>query len=135
MAAIKCVKCGAQIPSKAAFCPNCGAPKAAPQPAAKPVQQPAGPGIGETVEMLFSTKLMVIGILIGIILAGIGKLIITVNFWATYYLVTIGLNCAGAAMLGGGLFNKKMNTTVRGGLATAGGIMLSVANLSLGINF
>ena len=32
MAAIKCVKCGANIPKGARFCPACGAPKAEEQP-------------------------------------------------------------------------------------------------------
>ena len=132
MAVSKCVKCGANIPDGAGFCPACGAPKAAAaQPAAQPVaQQPVGPGLGATVEKLCSTMLITIGILIGILLAFIGKMIITVSPLATYYLIVFGLNGAGLAMLMGGLFNNTLNPHVRGGLATAGGIMLTVGNLA-----
>jgi len=127
----KCPNCGAQIPDKAAFCPGCGAPKAAARrrKVAQPAKQPAGPGIGETVEKLSSLQMISIGIFIGVLLAGIGKLI-SLFFGLGIILTIIGLNGAGLAMLFGGLFNKNLNPTLRGGLATAGGIMLSVANLT-----
>jgi hypothetical protein len=93
-----------------------------------PALKPQGPGLQATAEKLFTTTLIVLGVGIGIMLAGIGKLIVIISPLAAYYMSIIGLNGAGLALLFGGFFNNKMNDTIKGGLIMAGGLMLAIAN-------
>ena len=152
MAINKCLKCGADIPEGAGFCPSCGAPKGAQaavqasqqgqpqmkqtpssqQPMPAPMKPPkTSMGLGPTVESLLTTTFVSIFVLIGILLAFIGKIVAQWSGTATYYLTVLGLNGAGAALLFGGFFNKNMNPNMRAGMITAGGIMITVANIPI----
>ena len=131
---VHCVKCGADIPEGAEFCPACGAPKAeeqAPQPApAAPA--PKGPssilGILNTV---FSDVIIFSMILLGLLLACIGGLLVTFSGSnSTLYQIALILNVLGFVfmsifLLMGGLVNKKFDNYVRFGMIVGGAIMLT----------
>ena len=78
MAAIKCDKCGADIPEGATFCPNCGAPKPEKRTQPKaPVQTPtaqpqASKSIPEVIDSIFSETNMYVMIFLGVLIACIG---------------------------------------------------------------
>ncbi|MCK4364876.1 MAG: zinc ribbon domain-containing protein [Thermoplasmatales archaeon] len=140
MAVSKCVKCGANIPEGAGFCPACGAPKAeaAPAPAApQPVVQPvpvkrAGPGLQGMIDTLLSPKLITIGLFIGVLVAWISRIVMQFLFVGTApysallivrFTFMVGV---GGLLLCGGLLNAKLNVYVRAALIAAGGVIIGV---------
>ena len=135
MAVSKCVKCGANIPEGAGFCPACGAPKAAeaaPAPAApQPVAQPApvrsgGSGFSGFIKTIFSEMMLVIGFFIAILVAWILRLIgffyahIAINIM--YLTVMAGL---GGFLLCAGFLNKRFNVYVRAALIVSGAAIIA----------
>jgi len=152
---IKCDKCGAEVPDNASFCPGCGAPKPAEQPAvfekqepkSEPAKQtyqappppvpkpkkPAGQGLKNLVDTLFSKMFIMLGIFLGFLLAWIGKILtIFMNSETTGYdtgtvLLFTGLSGMGFVMLGGGLLNHKFDKYIRLGMLVSGGLMIVLA--------
>ena len=136
MGTIKCAKCGADIPDKAAFCPGCGAPKPENQPeqkqpaqTPKPVRQQPSKSIPELVESIFTETNMFIMIPLGILIACIGGLI---NFYGGFNLVTAGIivNVLGVLfvamfLLMGGITIKQYDKFVRLGMILGDAIMLT----------
>lgn len=133
MAAIKCGNCGAQIPDKAAFCPGCGQPKAA----AKPVAQPApaaggGTDIKSFLDTILTTKMVMIGLFIGILIAWIARVIqqvIAVNPIATNLMIILRITFmvgVGTLLLVAGFLNSKYNVYIRAALVATGGVIVGV---------
>ena len=153
MAGIKCLKCGANIPDAAEFCPSCGAPKAgnvAAQQQAQPTQQQpmyqqqmvkTGDPLKNLAETLFSTKFMMIFILIGILLIFIGMFIWTFGYPGeptndaddygilkpAAIVTNLGFFAISTTLLCGGIVNSKLNGYVRLGLILAGAWILTGA--------
>jgi hypothetical protein len=145
---VKCSKCGADIPDAAAFCPGCGTPKSAEQPApqatqaqtsqpsAQPAPQPRkseGSGLQGLIDTLFSKLMIILGLFIGILVAWICRVIAQFVTWGIGNQVLNLLNFTfmagvGLLLLGGGLFNKNFDKYIRVGLIVAGGLILA-ANL------
>lgn len=145
MAVSKCNNCGATIPAGAAFCPSCGAPKAVEQPpVAQTVQPnqyqmyPTHSSIEGFFDSLFSTKFIILGILLGLLLIWIGNIssifILSptssdlTGIRAASVLSSLGLFIIGVFAIGGGISNKNIDKFVRLGLVF-GGIWLVVTNL------
>jgi len=155
MAVNKCLKCGAAIPEGAEFCPGCGAPKgvkAVTQQVAQPAQpmqtqqpmyqQPmvkTGDPLKNLAGTLFSTKLMTIFILIGILIVFIGMIIWTIGYPGiddagdpdNYGMLKpaaiisyLGFFMIAGVSLIGGMLNNKLNSYVRLGLILTGAFIL-----------
>jgi len=131
MAVSKCVKCGADIPAGAEFCPACGAPKGGGQPAAQPVAQPApvksgGASFQGSINMLFSRMMITIGLFIGIlviwIIRIIGQFYAHVALTITYLTFIAGL---GGFLFCAGFLNSKLNVYVRAALIVAGAALIA----------
>ncbi len=145
MAAIKCIKCGANIPNNAAFCPACGAPKAEAQQMSQPVQsQPMQyKSMNKTVSplegifnMFFSKTAIIIGIVLGILFAWIGVIIMIFASGSTdvgLLLSSMGFAAIGLFILCGGIWNRKINAYARLAMVLIGGYLLAngVSALSL----
>jgi hypothetical protein len=142
LAAIKCVKCGANLPKGAGFCPACGAPKAEEQPAPQPDQQqkastPApkpepkvSKSIPELIDSIFSEANMFVMIFLGILIACIGGLIFT--FAGDITIIRIGtvINVLGCLFIGtflliGGISIKGYEKFVKLGMILGGAIMIT----------
>jgi len=140
----KCLKCGTKIPKEARFCPSCGVVKAieTPQPVQpqpvqsqqmqpQPVQSPSRP-MYETLGPLFSKNLIIVGVLIGILLAWIGTIIATfagMNLSlarASLILNNLGFVFIGLFLTGGGIINKDIDKYVRLGMIVGGAITLGM---------
>ena len=134
MTVSKCTKCGANIPSGAAFCPSCGAPKAEEQQKTQPVYQPSSTiGITGIFDLIFSKTIIIIGIAIGILLAWISLLIVifasdSSNVAAV--LNSIGFIAIGLLLMGGGIFNNNIDKNVRLAMVLIGGYIIL---MSLGL--
>lgn len=135
MAAIKCVKCGANIPEGAAFCPSCGAPieekkpeSQAPAPVQKPQQQ-VSKSIPEMVNSIFTETNMFIMVPLGILIAGIGGLIYIFGGYNVYRIGlvvnVIGCLFIGMFLLMGGITIKNYEKFVRLGMIVGGIIMIT----------
>ena len=152
----KCDKCGAEIPDNASFCPGCGAPnqpeqpsvfekqepvpeqpakqtyQAPPPPVPKP-KKPAGQGLKNLADTLFSKMIIMLAICLGFLLAWIGKILtIFTDFGTTSYdagtvLLFTGLSGMGFVMLGGALLNKKFDKYIRLGMLVSGGLIIVLA--------
>lgn len=142
MADVKCNKCGANIPDKADFCPACGAPKAVAQPAAQPVAQPTQPRpvvqkasavsknaspLEGLFHMVFSKTAIVLGIGIGILLLWIGVVIAIFASGSSdiaMFLSSMGFAAMGFLLLGGGIWNNKINVYARLAMVLIGGFLV-----------
>lgn len=143
MAAIKCVKCGANIPNGARFCPACGAPKAEEQPAPQPEQpqqsasKPApkpepkvSKSIPELIDSIFSETNMFVMIFLGILIACIGGLIFTFGGSITTIRIGTIINVLGCLIIGlflliGGISIKSYEKFVKLGMILGGAIMIT----------
>lgn len=143
MAAIKCVKCGANIPKGARFCPSCGAPKAEEQPtpqpeqpqqsASKPTPKPepkASKSIPELIDSIFSETNMFVMIFLGILIACIGGLIFTFGGGITTIRIGTVVNVLGCLIIGvflliGGISIKSYEKFVKLGMILGGAIMIT----------
>jgi len=152
----KCLKCGTKIPKEARFCPSCGAVKGieTPQPVQsqpvqpqpvqpQPMQSPSQP-LYETLGPLFSKNLIIMGVLLGILLAWIGSIIgifavgtvtigaMTVNAGgdaltnAGLVLKSLGFVFIGLFLTGGGIINKDIDKSVRLGMIVGGAITIAM---------
>ena len=135
MAVSKCVKCGANIPKGAGFCPACGAPKAeaAPQPVAQPVPvKKAGSDLQGMIDTLLSPKIITIGFFIGVLVAWISRIVNQFLFVGTapYSAMIIVrftfMAGVGGLLLCGGFLNTKLNVYVRAALIAAGGVIVGI---------
>ena len=75
MAVSKCGKCGANIPEGAGFCPACGAPKEAAQPAAPAPAKSGSPNYQGFIDTIFSRMFITIGLFIAVLVAWILRLV------------------------------------------------------------
>ena len=140
----KCLKCGTKIPKEARFCPGCGAVKVieTPQPVQsqpiqsqqmqpQPMPSPSRP-IHETLGPLFSKNLIIMGTLLGILLAWIGTIIATFAGMdlslarASLILNNLGFVFIGLFLTGGGIINKDIDKSVRLGMIVGGAITLGM---------
>ncbi len=143
----KCLKCGAEIPDNAQFCPSCGATKTQPtqqppQPQQQPMQQSqpamrptAGQGsLEDMAKTLFSKKLIIIAVCIGVLLLIISTAMIQFTEpaqWEDMHMQHIGSLLRsmvyygiGLMLICGGIVNKHMDKYFRLGLIIAGAIIL-----------
>ncbi len=135
MAVSKCIKCGANLPTGAAFCPACGAPKAEEKQKYQPSYQRISSGIGLTslFDIIFSKTVIIIGIAIGILLAWISLLIVVFASGSSdvaIVLNSIGFIFIGLLLVGGGIFNNNIDKYVRLAMALIGGYIIL---MSLGL--
>jgi hypothetical protein len=122
---IKCSKCGADIPDGASFCPKCGASKSSVTPQSqqynKRTMQPMGGGLEELGKTLFSTRFLIIGVLLGIFLVFIASLIYTITYppdsndilKVPSILSELGFIAISTALICGGIVNHHLNRFVR----------------------
>lgn len=128
---VKCVKCGANIPDGAAFCPMCGSPKPSVQSEPQMIYQPKPSGASSlqgAVNTVFSKLLVTIGIGIALLLAWIGKILTTFTSGALNDAGTVltftGLSGAGFILLTGGFLNRNFDKYIRLGMILTGGLMI-----------
>jgi len=141
MTEVKCNKCGADIPEKADFCPACGAPKAIAQTMAQPIQpaQPQPVALGALVTsknaspieglfyMVFSKTAIILGIGIGILLLWIGVVIAIFASGSSdvaFLLSSMGFAAMGFLLIGGGIWNNKINVYTRLAMVLIGGFFI-----------
>ena len=137
-----CANCGNKVPAKAKFCLSCGAqvtqatqPQQAPAPA--PVQPrpapvsraPAAP-IGDIFNTLFTKQLILAFVLLGILLAWIGRIVALFFADAGIAINSIGFAAAGIFLVGGGITNNNLDKYVKLGMVVGG-----AAVLGLGLGF
>lgn len=135
MAAIKCVKCGAEIPENAAFCPACGAPKEEQESQPKtstPTKKPepkVSKSIPELINSIFTETNMFIMIPLGILIAGIGGLIYLFGGFNIYkaglIVNVIGCLFIGMFLLMCGITIKNYDKLIRLGMIVGGVIMIT----------
>lgn len=134
MVVVKCNKCKASLPDGASFCPSCGAPKSVQQQTG-PTYQPqqtnyrgsmysGGMSPFENVfYMLFSKTTVIIGVLIGILLAWI-SLVITIfttgNGDLARLIASMGFAGIGFLLIGAGVWNNRIDRFVRLGMVLIG---------------
>ena len=148
MAKTNCLKCGAEIPDNAAFCPSCGAPKGQPQPASQPMQPSSSPLQGgvspmkNLFDMAFSKTGIILVMAIGILLVWIGLLINTFstgNGNVATLLASMGYAAIALFLSGGGIWNKKIDKYARLGMVIVGGLVaingLNIVNNALNALF
>jgi len=131
MAATKCSKCGADIPASAGFCPSCGAPKAATAvvhqpPQTNPMQSGRSPLEG-LFNMAFSTTAVIIVSTIGALLGWVGQIIFifsSENWKIAVLLSSMGFGAMGLFLIGGGIWNKKINNYTRLAMVIIGGFII-----------
>jgi len=135
MPVIKCSNCGANLPPGAAFCPNCGTPRAAEQPmTTTPIyHSSSGSNLNSLFDIIFSKNVIIIGIAIGMLLAWVSLLILV--FASNSYNIAVVLNSIGfigigLLFVGGGVFNNNIDKFVRLGMVLIGGYIIL---MSLGI--
>lgn len=144
----KCNNCGATIPAGAAFCPSCGAPKAAEQPATQPMQQTTQyhtaytgqNSLQQVLDGIFSTKIILLGILFGLLFVWIGAILnifilpTSINdltgVRVAGFLSSFGLFIMGIFTIGGGIADKSLDKFVRLGMVL-GGIWLVSSSLAI----
>lgn len=141
MAVDKCVKCGADIPKGATFCPACGAPKAAdkpasppqpvapaPAPAPQPVQK-APSSIPDMMNSIFTETNIYVMMFLGILLAAIGGIILLFTFGTVAQiggvLNSLGFVFISVFLLFGGLVNKSYDKYIRVGMIISGALSLT----------
>jgi len=131
----KCVKCGADFPEEANFCPSCGAKRGAAAQYAPAPQQTYG-----IFNSLFSKNFIIAGVCLGILFAWIGSIIYIFGaitaipnldaIKASLVLGFIGFAALGLFLLGGGIFNKEIDKYVRVGMVVMGAYII-VATMNL----
>jgi hypothetical protein len=136
--AVKCSKCGADIPDKAAFCPACGAPKGEAQTTSQPVQRTPTPVTSSAMattsspmegflNIVFSKTAIIIGIGIGILFGWIGVIIMIFAQESSdiaMLLSSMGFAGMGFMLLCGGIWNKKINGYARLAMVLIGGFLI-----------
>ena len=148
MAAKRCLKCGADIPDSAEFCPGCGAPKGSKAVAQQPPQtytaQPV-PGVSVSMgkvsplegifDMFFSKTGVIFAVALGVLLAWIGVLIGTFsdgNGDIATFLNSTGFAAMGLGLAAGGVWNRRINMYARLGMVGIGAV--SYTHLTLPTN-
>ena len=154
---VKCIKCGADTPDNASFCPSCGAPKqveqpdvfqnqepvdqpapqqtyVAPPPPVPKTKKPAGEDIKKLIDTLFTKKMIIIIFFIAVLVAWITRIInqfVYAGSTASNALNIVNFTFMagiGAILFSGGLLNTKFDKYLRLGLIIAGALFL-VQNL------
>lgn len=135
----KCTKCGTDIPDGAAFCPNCGVPKASVQQTPPPQQYQSNQNVGgnsmeDMAKTLFSRKFLIIGLTLGVLLLIIASFMIEFTEPAVWednhvehfaaVLRTISYSGMGLLLICVGLLNETFNKYYRLGMIIAGGLIL-----------
>lgn len=147
MTDVNCPECGTKISAKAKFCPNCGAPKpvaavqpAQPQPVQQQPMQPQAPqpqsvnapprSTNGTFDTLFTKNFIVMGTLVGILLAWIGRNIISYTWGmansAGQSLHSLGFFAIGIFLIGGGIVNKTIDKYIKVGMIVGGSIVVGM---------
>jgi len=158
MPVVKCMKCGADIPDNAAFCPACGAPKEEVKKTPQPVQPSPQPKQTQTIpitsqkikktispmeglfNMFFSKTAIIIGVALGILFAWIGLIVRVFAAGSSNIAVllsSMGFAGIGLLLLGGGIWNKKINSYARLAMVLIGGFLVvnGVSVLNLAYNY
>lgn len=135
MTVSKCVKCGSTLPTGAAFCPSCGAPKAEEQQKTQPIYHPVSAGvvIKGLFDIIFSKTVIIIGIALGMLLAWISLLIMVFTSGSSNIAIvlnSIGFIFIGFLLAGGGIFNNNIDKYVRLAMVLIGGYII-LMSLSL----
>ena len=163
MAIKRCLKCGADIPDGAEFCPSCGAPKGAkavtqqqqqpvqpqqpvyqqqPMSAAAPLSMQKESPLAGIFDMVFSKTGIILAITLGVLLAWIGVVMFAFSDTGDNWDFAIMLNSMGFAAVGlfacaGGIWNKRIDKYARTGMVLIGGfvIVMGLSMLSGLLNF
>ena len=133
MVEVACPKCGTNFPEGGKFCLSCGVPikGGAPNPAPAPAPAPVQPmrQMGGLLDTLFSKTFIILGALLGILLAWIGGIIFIFSTDLTGLRAAIVINSLGFAglgifLIGGGIANNKMDKFVRLGMIFGGSVLI-----------
>ena len=140
---VKCGKCGVEVTGAASFCPGCGSPvkveqQQAPPPAytPAPVKAPAAKGTSPLegiFNMAFSKTAIILVVGLGILLAWIGLVIMTFAVGSAniaLLLSSMGYAAMGLFLVGGGIWNSKIDKFVRLAMVLIG-VYLVVTSLSV----
>ena len=129
MVEVACPKCGTKVPEGGKFCLSCGVPikGGAANPAPAPVQPMRQ--MGGLLDTLFSKTFIILGALLGILLAWIGGIIFIFSTDLTGLRAAIVINSLGFAamgifLIGGGIANNKMDKFVRLGMIFGGSVLI-----------
>jgi hypothetical protein len=137
---VKCIKCGVEIPDSASYCPNCGSPKSGeqriPQPAYRSMKALNINNISPLegiFNIIFSKTMIILVIAFGILLAWIGIVIRTFASGSSniaILLSSIGFAAMGFFLVGGGIWNSRVDKFVRLAMVLMG-IFLVIHSLSV----
>lgn len=137
---VKCKNCGVDVPDSADYCSSCGSPRtreqqAPPQPVYRSMKKsnPNRSPLEAIFNMIFSKTMIILVIALGILFAWIGIVImIFASRSADIALLinSIGFSAMGFFLIGGGLWNPKVDKFVRLAMVLMG-IFLVVQSLSI----
>ena len=137
---VKCIKCGVNIPDSASYCPSCGAPKPVEQRVPQPVYRSmkalnlysVSPLEG-IFNLIFSKTVIILVIALGILFAWIGIVIMVFASGSSdiaIFLSSIGFAAMGFFLVGGGIWNSKVDKFVRLAMVLMG-LFLVIQSLSV----
>jgi hypothetical protein len=119
----KCIKCGADIPDEAEFCPACGEKKSGEQRAQQHVYRSMNASNPKNVsplegifDMIFSKTAIILVIALGILFAWIGTVIIifaSSSVDIASLISSMGFAAMGLFLTAGGIWNSKIDKFVR----------------------
>ena len=137
---VKCIKCGVEIPDSASYCPNCGSPRPKEQRETQPVYRSIKSlnfnGISPfegIFNMIFSKTMIILVIAFGIFLAWIGVVIMIFASGSAdiaLLLSSIGFAAMGFFIVGGGIWNSRVDKFVRLAMVLIG-IFLVIQSLTI----
>jgi ribosomal protein L40E len=125
-----CIKCNAELPSGAKFCPNCAEPVTAEKKQTTSKQKTQIPiSVHGLLELLFSKNIIIAGIILGILFAWIGIIILTFStdttgFRAASIINSLGLASLSLFLIGGGIANKMIDRYIRIVMIISGSFLL-----------
>jgi len=137
---VKCIKCGVDIQDSAVYCPSCGAPK----PVEQQVQQPVYRSMKALnlynvsplegiFNLVFSKTAIILVLALGILFAWIGIVIMVFTSGSAniaILLSSIGFAAMGFFLVGGGIWNSKVDKFVRLAMVLMG-LFLVIQSLSV----
>ncbi len=136
---VKCIKCGVEIPDSASFCPNCGSAKPEEQKVSQPVYRSMKKStfhsspLEDIFNIVFSKTAITLVIAFGILFSWVGIIIMIFASGSadvSRLLISIGFSGMSFFLVGGGIWNTKIEKFVRFAMVLMG-IFLVIQLLSV----